>query len=94
MKQKAKLDDVVQGNLPEHIIDALKEMTITIEELDEWAGSKPPIRFWVKGKRLYYEISGSVSTKKITAIVGSIGTVTGLAWLVIQNIEKLLELVR
>ena len=80
LRRKESLNEVLKGRLPDHIIEAISKLTITIEELDNWKRSQVPRIAISKGK-LLVDIQLNVSLKKVFAIASS---AFGCIWVVIK----------
>ena len=85
------LDELAAGRLPQHIIDALKEMELTVEEVVQWQDSKPNVRvFTTSDGKLLIETRVQIPLKKTVTIISIVAPILwGIASFTLQHIDVL-----
>jgi hypothetical protein len=85
--KQIKLDELANGELPNHVIDSIGKLKLTVEELSSWKKSQPPIYIAFKQGHFIVDVRLRWSIKKFLAMSGSfIGLVWAITKLVLDNL--------
>lgn len=72
------LDELAAGELPESVIQAIKELDITIEDLVNWYRTQPKFRFLIEDGKAILDLHVKLPTKRLTVILGGTGILGAL----------------
>ena len=71
-RKKVGLDTLLDGELPSHAEQAVKDITLTVEEVTQWESSKPPFLVEIGKTYIRFEIRFRVKTQKVMTITGGL----------------------
>ena len=77
VKRPIKLEDLANGNLPEHLTTSIGKLKITVEELNDWKKSHPPLYIAFKQGHFILDLRIRWSINKFLVFLGGI---VGLVW--------------
>lgn len=67
----SSLEVLAAGRLPKHMLDAIDEMELTVEEVSDWNLSRPPFRLMVTNSTLMVEINWQIPIAKTLGFLAS-----------------------
>lgn len=78
------LDELAAGELPQAVIEEIKDVEITVGDLVNWYRSQPKFRFLIQDGKAIFDLHVKLPTKRLAVILGSTGIVGGLIALLKQ----------
>ncbi len=77
------IDQLASGKLPKHVLDAINNLTLTVDEVVQWDSSKPVVDVGLSDRKMRIRINLSVPLGKFiastTATVGVLWTLVVFA---------------
>ncbi len=80
-------EEVIAGRLPDHLVDEIRQLPLTFEELARWQLSKSGFRLVVTEREVFFQLQVRIPIKK--ALAGLAG-ISGLLWVVVNLILRYL----
>ena len=71
-RKKVSLDTLLDGELPAQAEQAVRNITLTVEEVTRWESSKPPFLVEIGKTDIRFEIRFRIKTRKVMTITGGL----------------------
>lgn len=86
-----RLDSLINGKLPSHVVDAINKIELKLEDAIEWQKSRRPVSISIEKGRIHIECNLDISVKKALALITGI---TGIIWAILVLIFDYLPAIR